>query len=126
YKIQHDNRLQSLLVLDLFSVILHEFMHTMLRLILNDMNISTPVDFREAGISESGTEIEYQLFGFCPDWLTCYEMKALADSDINIILTSLCDNQPIKLPIDCKNYARRSTKMALDITSLTFNKPFEI
>ncbi|CAF1274638.1 unnamed protein product [Didymodactylos carnosus] len=84
------------------------------------------VDFREAGLSESGVEIEYQLFGFCSDWLASYEMKALAGSDIHIILTPLCDNQSIKLPIDCKNYVRRSTKMVLDITSLTFNKPFEI
>ncbi|CAF5143295.1 unnamed protein product [Rotaria sp. Silwood1] len=62
----------ELLQLDLLTVTFHESMHTILRVIENNYNLSTPIDSKEAKVEEAGAYFEKSILTCCPDWIKTY------------------------------------------------------
>jgi hypothetical protein len=118
----------ELLELDLLALIFHESMHTILRDIENNYNLTTPTDYAEANIQESGACIEKHIFSCCPDWVQIYENGIIRLPEIISILNAFKTDQPVLslLPQGIDYFVRNVSMMALDITSIDFGKPWEV
>ena len=103
-------------------------MHTVLRDIENNYNLTTRIDYPSANIEESGACIEKSIFSCRPDWVEIYKNGIISVQEINKILNAFKTDQPISqlLPQDLDFYTRTISTMALDIISLDFSKSWEV
>ncbi|CAF1123974.1 unnamed protein product, partial [Didymodactylos carnosus] len=118
----------ELLQLDLLTLIFYESMHALLRDIENNYNLSTPIDYAETNVKESGACIEKYIFSCCPGWIEIYKCNIISLPEICSIMNAFKTDQPVSslLSQDLNVFVRNVSTMALDITSIDFEKPWEV
>ncbi|CAF1438440.1 unnamed protein product [Didymodactylos carnosus] len=117
---------RELLSLDLITLCLHEFIHEIVRLKMNNVNFSTPHD-SSSNIREAGLENEKLLFGCYLDWNQIYERELLKLNDIRNIYTALLNDKEFVLPPIPDSFCRTSLYSGIDAPqSSLFNLAYDI
>ncbi len=112
-----EGHLDDRFVADVSTLIFHEFMHKIPRLLFDDVNFSTPRKIVDSSIPyedrESGRLAELALFGCQPDW-----KSDLAKNTARQFRQAMISNEPLNLNfLELKTFERSYPflRMAIDM-----------